>query len=59
MKYSVHVSHVAYDDDSIEYQTVNQYDCIILAILYYIEMRIFPRLPFYEIKEYKVKLYRD
>ena len=59
MKYSVHVSHVSYDNDKIEYQSVNQYDCLIPAVLYYIEMRICPRLPFYEIKEYRVRLYRD
>lgn len=62
MKYAVHISYVSYKDrlrgDDVEYQVVNEYDCIIPAILYYIDARLHPRLPLYEIEEYTVKLYR-
>ena len=62
MKYFVHISYVSYRDrlrgNDVEYQVVNEYDCIIPSILYYIDARIHPRLPLYEIEEYKVTLYR-
>lgn len=63
MKYTVHISYVSYRDrlrgNDVEYQVVNEYDCIIPAILYFIDAHLHPRLPLYEIEEYKVKLYRN
>ena len=63
MKYSVHISYLSYEDhgrsEDVEYQADNQFDCIIPAVLFYIDARLHPRLPLYEIKEYRVKLYRN
>ncbi len=61
MKYIVHISYTSYRDrirgEDVEYQVAKEYDCIIPAILYYINARIHPRVPVYETEEYKVKLY--